>query len=673
MPDTYTGLSIANLLAVIAALVTGAVVLWSNPVRPINRAFCALSFHVALWMLCMRESFFSSTEGLKWLRITSAVGAFLPLNFWFLQDVVVLGWGNWVARLRRAVILIVVSLMLATLCFTDFFIPPTSTSDNLEYGLGYFLFLVGALTAQVTLMLFTRRRMKIQEGVRRVELQILLLGGTAVGVSIVAALVLAALLRNRLPVHLVPILIFLYYLGTAWAMTTTRVFDARHILLFGLQRTLLVVTTTVLFVFVNSIFELILPSLVSVTIAIATCLWSVTELNSALQSALHLNARGAHNARAAAYEVARRETRLERLVDGFSAILKGWAKSDVAVILFGGQGSTRRDAKIEVSPDSTAMRTLRELKWATPERFARERSTPERDELLKFMKDHSLGAMVSSGASSLSVAIGVGLRASRRPFTYPEITQLAELASIIENALARSHLSVKAQHAEQLATVGVLGASLAHEIRNPLVSIKTFVQLLPHHYQDQAFRDKFFRLIGDEVGRIDRLTEQLLDLAAPRAFNPSEIALHPVLQASLELVEAKASEKDVELIPAFEANPDTAYADPNAAKQVLLNLCFNAIQAIENRPGPRWVKISTRRISSGLELAVTDNGPGIPEDVRPRLFQPFQTTKSTGFGLGLAICSDIVAGLGGTISADPAMPGAGATFRVLFPCQRPTS
>ena len=77
---------------------------------------------------------------------------------------------------------------------------------------------------------------------------------------------------------------------------------------------------------------------------------------------------------------------------------------------------------------------------------------------------------------------------------------------------------MKVQHAEQLATVGLLGASLAHEIRNPLVTIKTFVHLLPQHHQDPVFRDKFFKLIGDEVNRIDRLTEQLLDLASPRAY-----------------------------------------------------------------------------------------------------------------------------------------------------------
>jgi signal transduction histidine kinase len=123
--------------------------------------------------------------------------------------------------------------------------------------------------------------------------------------------------------------------------------------------------------------------------------------------------------------------------------------------------------------------------------------------------------------------VGVGTVASRRPFTYPQITQLLELASIIESALERAHFSVKAQHAEQLATVGLLGASLAHEIRNPLVTIKTFVQLLPKHYQDAVFRDKFFTLIGDEVTRIDRLTEQLLDLASPRAYSAEPMECQP--------------------------------------------------------------------------------------------------------------------------------------------------
>ena len=168
---------------------------------------------------------------------------------------------------------------------------------------------------------------------------------------------------------------------------------------------------------------------------------------------------------------------------------------------------------MEIAEDSAAVKALRQLRWATPERLIRERSSPERQALAELLDHHGLGALVIGEGPTLTALVGVGTVVSRRPFTYPQVTQLLELASIIESALERAHFSVKAQHAEQLATVGLLGASLAHEIRNPLVTIKTFVQLLPKHYQDAAFRDKFFTLIGDEVTRIDRLTEQLLDLS----------------------------------------------------------------------------------------------------------------------------------------------------------------
>jgi signal transduction histidine kinase len=161
----------------------------------------------------------------------------------------------------------------------------------------------------------------------------------------------------------------------------------------------------------------------------------------------------------------------------------------------------------------------------------------------------------------------------------------------------------------------------------------------------------------------------LLDLASPRAYTAEMIALHPVLRTSLDLVAAKATDKHIEFQTDFRASPDTAWSDGSAAKQVLLNLCFNAIQSLEAREGERWVRIATRNTPGGIEMAVSDSGPGIAEEIRPRLFQPFQSTKSTGFGLGLAICSDILANLDATITVDPTVPGRGATFRVIFPCQ----
>lgn len=249
-----------------------------------------------------------------------------------------------------------------------------------------------------------------------------------------------------------------------------------------------------------------------------------------------------------------------------------------------------------------------------------------------------------------------------------------ELAAIMESALERAHFAAKVQRAEQLATLGLVGASLAHEIRNPLVSIKTFVQLLPTHHADPAFREKFFRLIGEEVRRIDELTQQLLDLAAPRTYHAEMLGLHTALASGLELVQAKAAERGVRVETAWQAAPDLVFTDAGVAKQVLLNLGFNAIQAAEEKGGTdRWVRISTRRVAEGVELAVADSGPGIAPDFQKRLFQPFQTTKSRGFGLGLAICRDILANVRATITADPSVSGQGAIFRVLFPCQSPSS
>lgn len=655
------------ILAAILVLGISAAGLWANPRRAVNRAFFTQAIHVATWLVLL-DLALSSRDGLIWLRWASAVGAFFPLHFAFLKEAITTEELCPRRSRRRFAMGAALSLLLAVLCFSDWYIPSTSTAEARTYGVLYFGYLVIVIGAYAILAWLAFRECRRVQGVRRLELQLLLIGGCASAIVILMLIGLSAVTGERRWILLIPLVTLIPYASTAWAITSARVFDARHLLTLGLQRGLLIGSTALLAWVLSELVPFFVLEPLATLLVVALSLWFAVLANGWLETALGLDARGGGDIRRSAFDASRRETRLDRLIEAYVSLLKAWGKTDHATIFFGEQAGA-----FSKVGGGTALETLRTLRWVTPERLSRERMTPERQHLQTYLREQEFGAMITSGTSNLTVVIGVGVRASRRPFTYPEIMQLAELCSIIESALARSHYSVKAQHAEQLATVGVLGASLAHEIRNPLVSIKTFVQLLPHHYQDQAFRDKFFRLIGEEVARIDRLTEQLLDLAAPRAFNPTEIALHPVLTASLELVEAKASEKDVEMISAFDANPDLAYADPNAAKQIVLNLCFNAIQAIENCPGPRWVKVSTRRIPAGFELAVTDNGPGIPDDVRPRLFQPFQSTKSTGFGLGLAICSDIVAGLGGTISADPSMPGTGATFRVVFPCQRPTS
>jgi signal transduction histidine kinase len=477
---------------------------------------------------------------------------------------------------------------------------------------------------------------------------------------------LNAITRNPTYVRLQPLILLVFYALTAFAITTHRIFDARQILLIAVEKLVLVVTISCAAYAIDWGLGSVLPEPFGFITTTALSLWLAVTLNAWLNRIFRFYPE-ATAARQAAFAVARRETGVERLEKAFGDILKGWGQTERAIIVSGGKGQLR-GGDLEIDGDSAAVRALRQLRWATPERLLRERTSPDREALRALLDQHGLGAVVIGEGPTLTALVGVGTVASRRPFTYPQITQLIELASIIESALERAHFSVKAQHAEQLATVGLLGASLAHEIRNPLVTIKTFVQLLPKHYQDSAFREKFFALIGDEVSRIDHLTEQLLDLASPRAYCAEAVELHPVLRASLELVAAKASDKQIAFLTEFEAAPDRVMTDPSAAKQVLLNLCFNAIQAVEKHSGDRWVKVSTRNLPTGIEMIVADSGPGISDEIRPRLFQPFQSTKSSGFGLGLAICRDILAGLDATINVDANVAGRGAIFRVVFPC-----
>lgn len=659
-----------TLFAAFSALIVGALAYWSNPNRSVNRAFLTLSVHAMAWLVCLRTAFVSS-EGLFWLRMSCAVGALVPLHLWFVKESIASEEESFVSTMWRSRWWAAFASVLAVVSFTHWFIPTAQTTQIRSaqvYGLGYYFYIGGLLCMYGALCREAVLQIRENVGFRRLELQIVLLGGSAAAGTVMLLMALRALLGAPWLVRLQPAIVLVFYAATTVAITTRRVFNARQLLLTAAHKLSLVLLVAAGAYFCDRIIQLVLPEPFAFVGTVALALWCAGELNGVLNRLFHFYPQSTA-ARQAAFAVGQRETRLEALRSEFLAILKGWGQTEHAVI-YSGAKQIQSGTDVELSEAGSIVRAMRKLRWVTPERLARERSTPERAMVGAFLAEKRLGAMVIEEGPSLTVLVGVGVGGARRPVTYPQVNQLMELASIIEGAVERAQALANAQHAEQLATVGLLGASLAHEIRNPLVSIKTFVQLLPTHHQEAAFREKFFRLIGDEVGRIDELTEQLMDLASPRDYSAKMINLHPVLEASVELVAAKALQKNIEFLTDFRAVPDRAYTDASAAKQVMLNLCFNAVQAADSRDNrERWVKVGTRNTPSGIEMAVADSGPGVPPEIRPRLFQPFQTTKSSGFGLGLAICSNILANLNASISVDPPEPGKGATFRVTFPCQ----
>jgi len=660
-------------LAAFLGVLIGGLILWSNPARTVNRVTFTCSLHIAVWLLCRYLAVTSSSDGLRWLKWTCAISATVPFHFWMVKECIAqervvfnLSW------LRRSWGWMLFSILTSAVVFTEYFIPSYSTANQRVFGWGYYGFIGGVYAAYLYLFYDAYLETKRLVGGRRLEVQVWLGGGCAMGSTILTLMALNALTKD--PVYLRPqaLVVLIFFTGTAVAITINKIFDARQIIRLCLEKITLVVLVAGVAVALEIGFGFFLPPTIGFLATTAAALWFSVKLNEFLNRVFQFYPE-ATAARQATYLAAQQESKIDRLESAFLSVLRGWGQTENAVII--------SEIKEMLGSDDSALdkagpllAAMRELRWVTPERLARERTTTGRDALVQFIQEKRLGVLILEKGPGFSILIGVGVGASRRPYTYPQVTQLLELAAIMESALERAHFSTKVQRSEQLATVGLLGASLAHEIRNPLVSIKTFVQLLPSHYEDARFRDKFFKLIGEEVGRIDQLTQQLLDISSPRTYESKMIELHPLIRGTLELVTAKAGYRQVRFITDLGANPGEVFTDASAAKQVFLNLCFNAIQAVELQPSDdRWIRVSTRNREGGIELIVSDSGPGIAPELRAKLFQPFQTTKSSGFGLGLAICSDILSHIKARISVDPHEFGYGATFRVFFPCQPSSS
>jgi signal transduction histidine kinase len=214
--------------------------------------------------------------------------------------------------------------------------------------------------------------------------------------------------------------------------------------------------------------------------------------------------------------------------------------------------------------------------------------------------------------------------------------------------------------ADRLATIGELAAGAAHEIRNPLTSIKSSLQYLESRCREETEK----RLLGvalRETDRIDETLAALLSFSRPTEIRKEPCDLVGLLEESAALVSLQARAKGVEVRTSFPPVPIVVEADGSQLKQVFLNVFLNAVQAMESGG---VLAVEALRYESGRPLVrVTDTGPGIPEEALEKVFDPFFTTKKGGTGLGLSICYTIVKAHGGEIEIR-SRPGQGTTVLI---------
>lgn len=226
-------------------------------------------------------------------------------------------------------------------------------------------------------------------------------------------------------------------------------------------------------------------------------------------------------------------------------------------------------------------------------------------------------------------------------------------------------LRQEVERSRRLASVGRLAAGVAHEVRNPLSSIKGFATYFKQRYQDVPEDRQTAAIMIQEVDRLNRVVSQLLEFARPISILAKPTAINKMVADSLKLVQQQARDKSITIDTRNSAGIDKISLDPDRINQVLLNLYLNAIEAME--PGGRLrVEISDSEENGRLNIRIADTGKGIAETDLPKIFDPYFTTKSSGTGLGLAIAHNIVEAMGGGIEVK-SRPGKGTTFRITIP------
>ncbi len=243
------------------------------------------------------------------------------------------------------------------------------------------------------------------------------------------------------------------------------------------------------------------------------------------------------------------------------------------------------------------------------------------------------------------------------------VSQLVEARRLSSDLVRTRELLARA---DQLSALGMLAASVAHEIRNPLVSVRTFIQLVPERIADEEFRIGFRDLALAEIERICALINDLLAFARPPAQRePTD--LNEVAAQIVRLLDAEARRRDVAVTCRADESLPRVVVDEAQVKQVLMNVILNAIEACEPHG---TVAVVTRPEDSRGErwcaVIVADSGSGIAPEHVEQIFDPFFTTKDSGSGLGLFIARQIVDEHGGYITTATRQDG-GTEFAIHFP------
>lgn len=259
------------------------------------------------------------------------------------------------------------------------------------------------------------------------------------------------------------------------------------------------------------------------------------------------------------------------------------------------------------------------------------------------------------------IALVIGFLSSREKRHREQLektsAELAEAYKQLQNTFEQL------RKADRLAALGQLSAGIAHEIRNPLGSVKGSIEILEDEIPSDHPKYEFVQIVKEETARLDSIVTEFLEYARPPRPTVRPCSVNELLESTLILVHKESAASGVEVIKNLAPDMPMIPMDPDQIRQVLLNICLNAVQAM---PEGGTLEVSSRTEGDSAVIEVADTGVGVSEDDLERIFDPFFSTKPGGTGMGLSISYQLVESHGGMLAAR-LNPEKGMTFRLELP------
>jgi len=257
--------------------------------------------------------------------------------------------------------------------------------------------------------------------------------------------------------------------------------------------------------------------------------------------------------------------------------------------------------------------------------------------------------------------LSLGDKRSGDTFSDEDLNLLMTLANQMAVVVENSALYEELSQADKLSALGVITAGMAHEIKNPLASIKGLTQVLPENLSDSEFLKTYLEIVPRQLDRINNILSDLITFGRPAKLVFAPVNVHLILEKILKLLENACQEVKIQVIKEYGILPEIQ-ADQEKLTQAFLNVVLNALEAM---PEGGKLKIKTFSLNSQAVVEIADTGVGIPEENLRNIFDPFYSTKGKGSGLGLSTTYRIIKEHQGSIEVKSKV-GEGATFSIYL-------